>query len=75
MNLIISFSIMLMPCLIIVIFGKYSKSEFSNMKSHISSKELIQIVQKLELENDKNNQSLSSMIEYHQKRHTIKYKI
>lgn len=40
-----------------------------------ASKEIIQIVQKKEVDDDKDNETLSEMIEYHKKNPTIKYKI
>ena len=42
---------------------------------HTASREIIQIVQKKEIDNDKDNETLSEMIEYHKNNPTIKYKI
>lgn len=43
--------------------------------NHTASMKIIRMLQKSELDNDKNNETLSEMIEYHRKNPTDKYKI
>lgn len=62
------FSVLLIICALLGVNGKEDPK-------HTASKKIIQIVQEKELDNDKDNPTLSEMIEYHKKNSTTEYKI